>query len=238
MLLFYLRHGDPTYDPDCLTPLGRRQAEALGKRLARYGLDRIYASSSTRAQQTAQPTCEMLKMDMTILDWANESHAWEQLALEREDGSRGWAFQIDKYIQAFVSSDVRALREKWPEHPAFAGTTLGEGIERVKRETYAFLSGFGYDYDEDAGAYRTQGGNDERIALFAHQGFGLAFLSCVMGIPYPEFCTHFDMGHTGMTVIEFSSKPGLSVPRILQLANDSHLYADGLPTNYHNILRF
>ena len=33
MLFFYVRHGDPVYDPDQLTPLGRRQAEALAKRL-------------------------------------------------------------------------------------------------------------------------------------------------------------------------------------------------------------
>ena len=83
MLLFYLRHGDPIYDPDSLTPLGHRQAEALGRRLARYGLDRIYASSSTRAQLTAKPTCEMLKLEMQILDWTNESYAWQQLAMLR-----------------------------------------------------------------------------------------------------------------------------------------------------------
>jgi hypothetical protein len=29
MLLFYVRHGAPTYDPDCLTPLGERQAESV-----------------------------------------------------------------------------------------------------------------------------------------------------------------------------------------------------------------
>ena len=49
MLLFYIRHGDPIYDPDSLTPLGLRQAEAVAKRLSLYGLDEIYASSSNRA---------------------------------------------------------------------------------------------------------------------------------------------------------------------------------------------
>ena len=91
MLLFFLRHGDPIYNPDSLTPLGTRQAEALARRLARYGLDRIYASSSTRARLTAQPTCELLKLDAEILDWCNEQYAWEQLALET-DGRRKWAF--------------------------------------------------------------------------------------------------------------------------------------------------
>lgn len=44
MLLFYVRHGDPIYNPDELTPLGRRQAESVAKRLRLYGVDRIYAT--------------------------------------------------------------------------------------------------------------------------------------------------------------------------------------------------
>ena len=67
MLFFYVRHGDPTYDPNELTPLGKRQAEAVGKRLAVHGIDKIYSSTSNRAMQTAQPTCEILKKEMTLL---------------------------------------------------------------------------------------------------------------------------------------------------------------------------
>ena len=63
MLFFYIRHGDPIYTPDQLTPLGQRQADAVGKRLAMFGVDRIYSSTSMRAQQTAQPTCDLLKKE-------------------------------------------------------------------------------------------------------------------------------------------------------------------------------
>ena len=56
MILFYVRHRDPVYDPDSLTPLGVRQSEALAKRLALYGVDRIYSSTSNRAIQTTKPT--------------------------------------------------------------------------------------------------------------------------------------------------------------------------------------
>ena len=31
MLLFCVRHGDPIYDQDSLTPLGHRQAQAVSK---------------------------------------------------------------------------------------------------------------------------------------------------------------------------------------------------------------
>ena len=86
--------------------------------------------------------------------------------------------------------------------------------------------------------YRAVRPNEERIALFAHQGFGLSFLSRVLNIPHPIFCTRFDMGHTGMTVIEFDADREYVIPRVLTLANDSHLYKDGLPTRYQNRIYF
>ena len=60
MILFYVRHGDPIYNPDQLTPLGHRQAESVAKRLALFGVDEIYASTSTRAIQTAPPVFTIL----------------------------------------------------------------------------------------------------------------------------------------------------------------------------------
>lgn len=56
MLLYIIRHGDPIYAPDSLTPKGHLQAAALAKRLAVHGLDKIFASPLVRAQQTAKPT--------------------------------------------------------------------------------------------------------------------------------------------------------------------------------------
>ena len=70
MILYYVRHGDPIYDPNSLTPLGQRQAEALAKRFGVHGLDRIYSSPSNRALQTAQPTCEILKKKPILVDFA------------------------------------------------------------------------------------------------------------------------------------------------------------------------
>ena len=92
MLFFYLRHGDPIYDPDSLTPLGKRQAEALGKRLSTFGIDKIYSSTSIRAQETARPTCEILKQEAELLDFANEGHAWRDLTVPTENGGRTWLF--------------------------------------------------------------------------------------------------------------------------------------------------
>ena len=82
MLFFYIRHGDPIYKPNQLTPLGHRQAEAVAKRLAVYGVDKIYSSPSNRAIQTAQPTCELLKKEMEILDFTDEALAIQEFTLQ------------------------------------------------------------------------------------------------------------------------------------------------------------
>lgn len=233
MFLYYVRHGDPIYDPDSLTPLGKRQAEAISHRLSVHGLDEIYVSSSNRAIMTAQPTCEILKKEPVVLDWTNEKYAWEQLTTET-NGRLDWGFHTESIRSLFTTKEMRSLGNLWYEHPVFEGTQYKEGYLRIRKETHAFLASQGFVFDEEKGQYRNCIKNDKRVALFAHQGFGLAFLSCVMDIPYPEVCTKMDMTHSGMTVIWFDPDKEYVIPCILELSNDSHLYKDGLPTKYAN----
>ena len=231
MLLFYIRHGDPIYDPDSLTSLGKRQAEAIAKRLALYGIDQIYASSSNRAMETALPTSELVKREIQILDWCHEHYAWETLTTVGENGSRRWGFVDAEIRKLFSRDDVRAMGRKWYEHPAFTNTQFAAGIQRVQQQSDLFLKSHGFEHDQTNNSYKVLYKNQKHIALFAHQGFGLAFLSCLLDVPYPIFSTHYDMTHTGMTVIEFSDSENPVIPCVLTLSNDSHLYREGLPTH-------
>ena len=233
MLLYYIRHGDPIYNPDSLTPLGERQAEAVAKRLAAHGIDEIYASSSDRAILTAKPTCEMLKKEATILDWCHENQAAKHFWLNKE-GEKGWVFHQQKYIEKFATKEVVDLYDKWYDHPDFADTTFKEGVEATSKHAFDFLAEHGFRFDEQKGMYKSSKQGNRRIALFAHQGFGLLFLSIISLIPYPTFSTRFDMTHTGVTVIEFPETDGYVLPKILTLSNDSHIYREGLPTRYNN----
>lgn len=238
MLFYYIRHGDPVYDPDSLTPLGHRQAEAVAKRLALHGLDEVYSSTSNRAMLTAKPTCELLKLELKTLDFANESHVWREFTTEREDGAPGrtWLFQNRRTKLLMSSAEVRALGDRWYDHPQLRRGDYGKGVERVYNDADGFFRSLGYDHIRRTGQYRSVAPNDKRVALFAHQGFGLAFLSCVLDIPYPAFCTHFDISTTGMTVIEFSDEGGVTVPKVLMHSSDSHIYREGLPTKYNGYI--
>ena len=237
MLLFYVRHGDPIYSPDSLTPLGERQAEAVAKRLALYGIDEIYSSTSNRAMLTAKPLSEIVKKTPVLLDFANEGHAWTQLTVH-VDGARRWLFHSGEHRRLVNSEEFIKLGHRWYDHPEFAGGTFEEGMNRILTESNAFLASLGYEHIERTGAYKVTEDNNKRIAFFAHQGFGLAFLSAVLDIPYPQFCTHFDMTHTGVTVIEFKNENGFAYPKILTLSSDSHLYREGLPTKYNGAIYF
>lgn len=242
MLLYYVRHGDPIYNPDSLTPLGQRQAEAVGKRLATYGMDKIYASPAMRARLTGAPLCEMLHKDMTILDWCDEALVWEDLTVTCDDnGGRTWAFFHTPTRELFRSKEVRALGNEFYTHPAFAdqktyGVSRFEtGLARVRQEIDNLLATHGYVRDKETGGFIAERPNNDRIAIFAHQGFGIAFLSCLLDIPYPTFATTFDLSHSSVTVIEFDAPKGkLCFPCALQVANDSHIYHAGLPTKYNN----
>lgn len=234
MLFFYIRHGDPIYDPDSLTVLGEKQAEALSKRLSVYGIDRIYASSSNRAIQTAKPTCDLLKKDMEIVDFANENHAWNDLTTQKKE--KKWIFQDEETKLLFADESIISLGYRWYEHPQML--QYKRGIDRISNATFQFFKELGYERIKNTGKYKVLKSNDERIAFFAHQGFGIAFLSEILSIPYPVYANHFDFCHTGMTVIEFKEENGFAIPKVLTLSSDSHLYREGLPTKYNNEIYF
>ena len=231
MLLYFIRHGDPIYNPDSLTPLGHRQAEAIGRRVARCGLDKIYASPMVRATQTAVPAAELLGQEIHPLDFASEQHAWDELTYVYPDGRRTWACSHPETLQLFATPELRALGMQWYDHPAFQNTTYRLGMERIARESDAFLAAHGYERLEREGFYKAVKPNNDRIALFAHAGFGVAFLSHVLGIPYPQYSQTFDMSHSSLTVLEFKEKHGICIPCVLTLSNDAHLYHENLPTN-------
>ena len=238
MILFYVRHGDPIYNPDYLTELGKKQAEALVSRMKECNPDKIYASSSNRAIMTAQPTVKALNKEIEILDWCNEGYAWRDLSIKEDDGSITWCFYHSKMKKILASNEVRKLDKLWYDHPAFDEYSFKSGYKRIHSETEAFMLSLGYKHDDENNGYIAIKPNSNRIALFAHQVFCLTFLSCLLDIPFPQMTLNFDMSHSNVTTIYFDENEKFVKPKVLQMSNDSHLFAAGIPTNYNNIYHF
>ena len=64
MLLFYIRHGDPIYNPDSLTPLGERQAEAVAQGLQELAKLETKCAELKRAMTEAEKTVNDHKQNL------------------------------------------------------------------------------------------------------------------------------------------------------------------------------
>lgn len=237
MILFYIRHGEPIYNPDQLTPEGHKQAEALGKRLATLGITRIFSSTSNRAIQTAEPLSRLTGIEIELEDFAHESHAHKEFSAANESGSMVWVNGLERFRKNFARPDIKN-DPKWYERPEFEGQNFKAGVERVNRETDAFMEKLGYKHDRENGIYIQGSPKDERVALFAHAGFGHVFMSSLLDIPYPTIANEFQMGLTGVTAVIFKEMYGFCVPSVHMYSGDGHLYKEGLPTSFdcHDIV--
>ena len=55
MKLLFVRHADPDYANDSLTPAGRLEAQALADRLIHEDITEFFVSPLGRAKETAAP---------------------------------------------------------------------------------------------------------------------------------------------------------------------------------------
>lgn len=236
MLLYYLRHGDPVYEPNSLTPLGHKQAQALAKRLSVYGFDKIFCSTSERAKLTCRPTCENLHITPTYVDWADENLTAQYFFLpyDKRNGEGEWVFRQDGYRKLFNSQKIFDLKDAWATAPEFKDTPMRQGKEILDKHIDEFLLSLGYKHDRQNRRYIPVSPTEERIALFAHEGFGAFFMSSVLDIPYPEYSTRYSFSHSSMSVINFEVQDGVVIPNVLMHSSDSHIYKEGLPTHYQN----
>lgn len=230
MLLYLIRHGDPVYVTDTLTERGRLQAEAVGKRLAASGIDRVFASSMGRAQETAMPLCRMIGKEYTVEHWARE--VGEERMTTYPDG-------IVKSVSAIQNTAFRQdgsvdlPYDRYMENIVFKSTRLDEAVEYIEREGNEFLERLGYRYEN--GVYRIVKPSEERVALFCHAVFTRTWLSVLLHIPLHLVTAGFQTTHTGVTVLEFkNNEDGFTAPKCLCFSDVSHLYAEGLDIIHDN----
>ena len=233
MIFYYIRHADPIYNPDSITEHGKAQADALAYKLCKMKINKIFTSSSNRAIMTAEPTCKKLHLEHTVLDWASEDKAATEFCIT-VDGKLRWCFMDQSILEHFNSAEVRGLGDKWYNHQCFNEYCFKYGIKRINNETDKFFAELGYEHDRENHTYNAKKPNEDRIAFFAHGGFGMAFLSSILDIPYSSFCLHFEqLGTSCITVINFTDNQGIVLPKILEYCDNSHLFKSELPPYHH-----
>jgi len=224
MRLYIIRHADPDYENNTITEQGHKEAQALAKRLASHGLDRIYTSPFGRAIDTMKYTAELLHMDYNIEHWTKE--LWPELMMEKTPW--GTIMAIDVPGEIIRAGDEMPTYNDWYKNPVFNGYRFQEVYEELKRNSDEFLARHGYE--RVGGRYRCVRPNNERIAVFCHGGFGLTWLAHLLEIPLTIMWSGFWLPPSSVTTILFEQRsPEWAVPRCIGLGDVSHLYAAGLP---------
>ena len=73
MRLIFIRHAEPDYKNNTLTEKGFREAGILAKRVSGWkNIRGIYVSPLARAQLTAAPCLEQLRLPAVTFDWLQE----------------------------------------------------------------------------------------------------------------------------------------------------------------------
>ncbi|HEY6739585.1 MAG TPA: histidine phosphatase family protein, partial [Actinopolymorphaceae bacterium] len=176
MRLYIVRHADPDYARNTITPRGHEEAKALAKRLATVGLSRIYTSPMGRAQHTAQYTAEAVGIEPITVPWTAE------LAVERIEDLDG-----EPTATWNVAGELVRGREPLPTHDTWHELDVLAGVDcRGTQQALAdasdlFLAELGYR--RTGGVYEVVRPNEEAVAVFCHAGFGVSWLAHLLALP-------------------------------------------------------
>ena len=212
MRILFIRHGEPDYENDCLTPIGVRQAEAAAQRLEREGIREIYSSPNGRAFQTAQCTARLLGLPVTQLDYMREiSWGGERIPAD------GHPWTLSDWM--ICREDYDFYGQNWREHPYFKTNTATACYDMITERFDAFLADCGYKHEGTRFLCTTE--EEKTIALFSHGGSGACVLAHLLAMPFPYVLTVLPYEFTSIISLEFPVRAGEYVHPRLELFNDA-----------------
>ncbi|MBE7056031.1 MAG: histidine phosphatase family protein [Ruminococcaceae bacterium] len=202
MDLYIIRHGDPDYDNDTLTEYGWKQAEALGKRLLKEGIDYIYSSPLGRAKDTAKPLADILGKNILIQPWAQEIGP---LYIPNPE---------------FLSDECIDKGFRWYEAERFKGMPYAQIEERIHAGIDSILGSHGYERKNDK--YIPHIPSNIKIALFCHGNMSPILFAHLFNVPVNKIMAQAVMYTTGITAFHFNNEEA-TLPVCTMFNERSHL---------------
>ncbi len=219
MKLLLIRHGDPDYEHDDLTEVGRHEAALLAERIAPMPIREYYVSPLGRAKATAAPTLAKAGRTAVECDWLREFSP----LIARPDSDRpriAW----DWLPQDWLADRRFLLPEEWRENEIFRAAHVGEEYDRVIAGFDALLAGHGYV--RDGLYYRAERPSEDTLAFFCHFGVSCVLMSHLMNCSPMPLWHGLVMAPTSVTLIRTEERrPGIAIFRAAQVGDVSHLYA-------------
>ncbi len=222
MKLLLIRHGDPDYEHDSLTPTGRREAGLLAERIAPLPIREYYVSPLGRAKDTAAPTLRKAGRTAVECDWLREF----DVSVRRPDRGGLSPVPWDWLPQDWLADPRFLSAEHWTENPVFREAGVGEAYQRVVAAFDELLAAHGYV--REGLLYRVERPSSDTLAFFCHFGLSCVLMSRLMNCS-PMILWHgLAMAPSSVTVFNSEERrPGVAVFRASEIGDISHLWAAG-----------
>lgn len=226
MKILLIRHGDPDYEHDTLTPAGHREAALLAERISRMDIRDFYVSSLGRARDTAQYTLDKMGRTATVCEWMQEFRG-TCVRPDRGYNTLSW----DWLPEDWTAEPDYYDKDRWYLPKTMADSNTKQEYDVVADNLDRLLAQYGYV--RDGNIYRAVQPNNDTIALFCHYGVGCVMISHLIGVSPMVLWHGIVAAPTSVTtIITEERRPGIASFRVNGYGDISHLYAAGVEPSF------
>lgn len=221
MKLLIIRHADPNYSIDSLTPTGWKEAELLSQRISKLDVKAFYTSPLGRAKDTASLTLKKMHREATECPWLREFNR----SIARPDAGR-LIIPWDWLPTDWTAVPEHFDHEKWHTTDIMKAGHVKEEYDWVTSELDKLLATHGYERENHY--YRAVEANNDTIVLFCHFGLECVLLSHLLNVS-PMVLWHGMCAAPSSvtTLVTEERRKGIAYFRMSSFGDISHLYAGG-----------
>lgn len=237
MRIIFIRHAEPDYEHNTLTPRGFHEAELLSDRVPHWKVDRFYSSPLARARLTAEPSLRKMGRTAEIVDWMQE-FSYAVTDPTTGDQKVPWDFMPQFWTnepQLYDKDNFyqHQVLQSNAEYPA-AVQNLRNGLDGILEEYGYHRKGGYYETDEE----KTRGDEDTTIVFFAHLGANLEAVGYLLGISPVVLQQTIYLAPTSVCILNAEKRqcgsipgnvPGIAMFRAQVLGDVTHLLTAGQP---------
>jgi len=225
MKIMIIRHADPDYSIDSLTPTGHIEAELLSRKLENTKIDAFYLSPLGRAKDTAEYTLKKLGRTAETCDWLREFPP--RICRPDRQNTVCW----DWLPQDWTVRDAFYSHKRWADEPEMVAAGVKDAYNRVSAGLDELLARHGYT--RNGRFYKAEKPNEDTIALFCHFGLECVLLSHLLGIsPMPLWHGFCAAPSSVTTLVTEERREGAASFRVLSFGDTTHLSSEGYEPSF------
>lgn len=224
MKLLIIRHGDPDYSIDSLTPKGWKEAEYLSERLSKLDIKAFYVSPLGRAKDTAACTLKKMGRAAVQKEWLREFAP----QINRPDTGERKKVAWDWLPQDWMAEESFFHYDSWYDVPVMQEAGVKEEYDWVVNGFDEVLAEHGYR--REGRFYRVEKANNDTLVFFCHFGVECVLLSHLMNVSPMVLWHGCCAAPTSVTtVVTEERRKGIASFRMSSFGDISHLYAKDEP---------